>query len=145
MSTKTKSLAALVLVTVTVGVYGFVSYPLPRFAHRIASADRVVASAEHGAVSITLTGEDAKTLVQALSSAKRERPPWGMADACIYDVRITFFEGAQALGDIVSCTQLFILDGKKYRDETGVLGKLAVSPVHQAAYVYTSGKQMESK
>jgi hypothetical protein len=144
MSTKTKSFVALALVTVAVGLYVFVSYPLPRFARRIATADRVVASTKQGPVSITITGENAKTLIQAVSSAKRERPPWGMDDACIYDVRITFFEGAEALGDILSCMELFIVDGKKYRDETGMLGKLAVSPVHQA-YVELLGKQMESK
>jgi hypothetical protein len=125
-------------------VYVFVSYPLPRFARRIANADRAVASMKQGAVSITIAGEDAKRLVQAISSAKRERPPWGMSDACIYDVRITFFRGTETLGDILSCTRLFIVGGKKYRDETGVLGELAVSPVH-AAYVEWGRKQMESK
>ena len=144
MSTKAKSFVALTLLVIAVGAYVFVSFPLPRFARRIASADRAVASMKHGAVSITITGEDAKQLVQAVSSAKRERPPWGMTDACIYDVRITFFKGTEALGDILSCTRLFIVSGKKYRDETGVLGKLAVSPV-QAAYVERGRKQMESK
>lgn len=144
MPTKSKSFVALALVTVAVGFYLFVSYPLPRFARRIAVADRVVASTTQGHVSITLTGDNAKALIQAVSSAKRERPPWGMGDACIYDVRITFFEGAKALGDILSCTELFIVDRKKYRDETGMLGKLAVLPVHQA-YAELLGKQMESK
>jgi hypothetical protein len=144
MSTKAKSLAGLLVIVVAVGTYVFVSNPLPRFARRIASADHVVASMKQGAVSITIAGEDATRLVQAVSSAKRERPPWGMEDACIYDVRIAFYEGTKPLGDILSCTRLFIVSGKKYRDDTGLLGALAVHPI-QNAYVEWGRKHMESK
>jgi hypothetical protein len=108
---KVKFLAALVLVIGVIVAYVFVSYPLPRFARRIAAADHVFASMKHGAVSVTITGEDAKKV----------------SDGCIYDVKITFFKGSEALGDILSCTRLFIVSGKKYRDETGLLGRLAVS------------------
>ena len=55
MTTKIKSLVALMLAVAAVGTYLFVSYPLPRFARRMASADRVVASMRQGAVSIPIT------------------------------------------------------------------------------------------
>ena len=141
MVSKTRFVGALILPAVAVGLYLFVSYPLARFARRIASADRVVVSMKQGAVSINILGDDAKRVIQAVSSAKGERPPWGMSDACIYDVKITFFKGSEALGDILSCTQLFIVSGKKYRDETGDLGRLAVSPAH-AAYVDWERRQL---
>jgi hypothetical protein len=146
MTTKIKFLVALILVVGAVGAYLFVSYPLPRFARRIASADRVVASMKRGTESIAIIGEDAKRLVQVVFSAKRQRPawPWEMQRANIYDVRITFYEGTRELGDILSCTSFFKVGGKKYRYDTGLLGTLAVHPVHNA-YVEQGGRQMESK
>ncbi len=108
---------------------------LPIFARRIADADRVVATmwpSAHSPAKITLTGTEARRIIQAVSSAKRERPPWGMDDACIYDVWVTFFQGTNELGRIETCSSLFILKGKKYREDSGVLAALAVGPVHSA-------------
>jgi hypothetical protein len=144
MNTKVKSLIALLLVVAVVVIYLFVSYPLPGFARRIANADRVVVTMLRTPVSITITGEDARRLVQAVSSAKRERLPWGTAYACIFDVRVTFFEGTNALGEILSCMGLFIVSGKKYHDDTGTLVTLAATPIHNA-YGEWDRKQMEFK
>jgi hypothetical protein len=144
MTTKIKSLVALILVVGAAGAYLFVSYPLPRFARRIASADRVVASMKQGTLSISITGEDAKRLVQVVSSAKRPRTPWPweMQRAYFFDVRITFYEGTNELGDILSTISIFKVNGQRYRDDTGVLGTLAVRPVHNA-YAEQGGRVME--
>jgi HAMP domain-containing protein len=132
MNARVKSLIAILLVVAAAAIYFFVASPLRRFTRRIANVDRVVATMSKSPVSIAITGEDAKLLVQAVSSAKRERPPWGMGDACIYEVRLAFLEGTNGLGDLLSCGHLFIVSGKKYRDDTGLLGTLAVTPIHNA-------------
>ena len=140
MSGRNKSIFVVFLTLAAFSTYLFLKFPLSRFAARIANADRVVASMSEGTASITLTGENARKLAEAVSSAKRERPPLGMADACIYDVRITFFQGTNVLGDILSCNRLFMVGGRKYRDESGVIGLLAVTPAH-TAYVEQQRRQ----
>lgn len=144
MNSKAKFLVALLSLTAIIVIYLFVSSPLPRLARRIANADSIVVTISHSPVSIPITGEDVKRVIQAVSFAKRERPPWGMTDSCIYDVKVTFFSGTNPVGKIVSCTSLFMVNGKKYRDDTGVLGAVAVAPICEA-YVEWGRKQTESK
>jgi hypothetical protein len=100
----------------------FLAFPLSRFAAKIAGADPVLASTTKGRASITLIVESARKLIEAVSSAKRKRSPLGVTDACIYDVKITFLRGTNVLGDILSCKGLFIASGRKYRDDSGVIG-----------------------
>lgn len=135
MTTKIKSIVALLLIVGAMGAYLFVSYPLPIFARRIANADRVVASVRRSSVSIAITGEDAKRTVQAVASGSRQRQPrpWEMIRA--NDVKLTFYEGTNELGSIFSSDSAFCVfwvSDKKYRDDTGLLDKLAVHPAHEA-------------
>ncbi|HWI57091.1 MAG TPA: hypothetical protein VNZ22_07680, partial [Bacillota bacterium] len=104
------------------------------FTHRIASADHVVvANSSARPQAFKIGGEDAKRLVRAVSCAKRYISRPGLEDASIYGDKATFFAGTNALGCIQACGRLFMVNGKKYQDDTGVVRAL-VSDGRQIAY-----------
>jgi hypothetical protein len=142
MSGRNKSIFAVFLTLAAFSAYLFLAFPLSRFAAKIARADQVVASTTKGTASITIIGENARRLIEAVSSAKRKRYPPGVTDACIYDVKITFLRGTNVLGDILSCKDIFIVSGRKYRDGSGVIGELAVTPI-RTAYAEQHRRQRE--
>jgi hypothetical protein len=129
------------LLVVLLGLIGFLAHsPLSGFARHIADADRVVTTMWphiHCPVNITLTGNDATSAIRAVSSANRE----GATDACVYDVWVTFFHGTNELGYIETCGTFFILNGKKFRDDTGVLKALAVAPIKRAYSAWGENRQ----
>jgi len=117
---------------------------LAKFAQKIATSDHVVGSRwitypSRKELSISLTGEDARRVVQAVSSASSGRPPSGMAWANMYFVTATFFKGTDVLGKIkIDGGALFRIDGGEYRDTTfkrdgvgchGVLKDLVCAPL----------------
>jgi hypothetical protein len=117
---------------------------LSKFSQKTATTDRVVASRwthyrSHKEMSLSLTGDDAKRVVQAVSSARSGRPPFGMAWANMYLVTATFFKGTNDLGKImIDDGELFIADGRVYRDVSykqngdgggGVLRDLICAPL----------------
>jgi len=113
---------------------------LGRFAQRITNADRVVASMwPRREIKLSLTGEDARRVVQAVSSAKSGRPPSGMAWANMYLTKVGFFQGTNCLGEIeIDSGELFRAGGREYRDVSiqgntshGVLAQLVCAPVRQ--------------
>jgi len=79
-------------------------FPLTAFARRIATADHVVASTYLSPVTITLTGEQARSISEAVQSAKRDARSY----ANIFDVRVRFFRDTNCLGDIESSSRLFL-------------------------------------
>ena len=93
------------------------------------SADHIVVTMSRSSVSLTIGGQDAKSVIQAVRSAKRE----SREDACIYDIKAVFFNGTERLGEIVTCGDLFYFRNKKYQDETGNLEQLVVAPIRQAS------------
>ena len=159
MSAKSNSLIVRLVVVLVIGVLWIVFLPVPRaffapydaacrasFAHRIADADRVVGTYARSSVSLTLTGDDARKVVRAISSASSDRPPWGMATSCMFMCRVTFFRGTNVLDDIEVCSSLFLIRRPPFlvggyehrlppfRDDTGLLDSLVYTPVSKAEY-----------
>lgn len=56
-----------------------------------------------------------------------------MEDASIYGDHLMFFAGTNALGNIRAAGSLFLVNGKKYRDDTGVMRTL-VYDGHERAH-----------
>jgi hypothetical protein len=128
---------------------------LAKFAQKITTTDDIVASKwtlypSRKMMSLSLTGEDAKRVVQAVSSASSGRPPFGMAWANMYLVTATFFRGTNVLGKIViDDGELFKVDGREYRDVSkldghGVLRDLICAPLGKIVRE-TEEKELESQ
>jgi len=129
------------------------------FAHQIATTDRVVASERTHSpsskqISLSLTGDDAKRVVQAVSLARSARPPSGMAWANMYRVTATFFNGTNVLSKIViDDGELFLAYGGEYRDDSfkqagdgfsGVLRDVICAPLGKLAQE-TEMKELENR
>jgi len=134
-------------------VLWFLLLPVPRFvfapydaarlkmlARRIADADRVVGSQYDSKTTLTLTGSEARIIVQAVSSAVSRRPPWGLASSCSFIPRVTFYKGAKVLDYVSICGSEFVIHGgQPYQDDTGALDKLIAEPLDKAIYDSQSG------
>jgi len=87
-----------------------------------------------------MTGEDAKRIVQAVSSAKADRKRYKN----MYLIRTTFFSGTNIVGEIrMDDAYLFMADGRQYRDATcsrerhpynGALSELITAPLARLAH-----------
>ena len=164
MSVKLKlRVAFLLILLIIVGLCASVplidAARLAAFAHRIATTDHVVASKwtlypSRKEMSLSLTGEDAKRVVQAVSSASSGRPPFGTAWANIYSVTATFFKDTNVLGKItIDDGELFKTDGREYRDVSfkqdgkggsGVLRDLVCDPIGKIVHE-TEMKELENQ
>src|ERR1044071_7657413 len=82
---------------------------LASFAHRIAKADRVVGTYARSSATLTLTGEDARSVVRAVSLAAPHRPPFGMASSCSYFSKAMFYNGTNVLDYVVVCGPYFLI------------------------------------
>jgi hypothetical protein len=107
---------------------------LAKFAHRIADTDRIVGTYARSSVSLTLTGDDARKVVRAVSSAKSDRPPFGMKSSCSFFGKATFFRGTNVLDHIEMCGSLFLIHYSEppFRDDTGLLDTLVNTPLVKA-------------
>jgi hypothetical protein len=148
---------AVVLAKPTLNTYD--TWRLARFAHQIATTDHVVVTkwthnASRKLTSLSLTGEDSKRVVQAVSLARSGRPPFGMAWANMYLVTATFFNGTNVLGKImIDDGELFRVDSGEYRDVSlkrggdggrGVLRDLVCDPLGKIVRE-TEMKELESR
>jgi hypothetical protein len=122
----------VVLAKPTLGLYD--SLRLARFAHRIADTDRIVTTFARSSVSLTITGDDAKKVVRAVSSASSDRPPFGMASSCSFMARATFFRGTNVLDDIEICSSLFLIHETEppFRDDSKLLDTAVYQPIAAA-------------
>jgi hypothetical protein len=134
-------LLAVVLAKPTLSLYD--TLRLERFAHAIATTDHVVASEwtnhSHKQLSVSLSGEDARRVVQAVTTASSGRPPFGTAWMNMYLVTATFLNGTNVLGEIeIDDGELFRAYGGEYRDDSfkevgdgvrGVLRDLICAPL----------------
>ena len=126
-------LLAVLLIKFTV----YDSLRLAWFAHRIAGADRIVATNWLESVSMTLTGDDTKKIVQAISSAGSGRPPFGTDWANIYSVNARFYRGTKVMGEIErDGAGLFLIHYHKppFRERSGLLHDLIYKPISEAAH-----------
>ena len=91
---------------------------LAKFAQKIANTDHVVVSKwthypSRKEMSLSLTGEDAKRVVQAVSSGRADRQVYSN----IWSARAMFLGGTNVLGEImIDDGELFLADGRQYRD-----------------------------
>lgn len=108
---------------------------LEQFAHRIADTDHIVATYSQSSVSLTVTGDNAKKVVRAVSSAKSDRPPLGHSNICRLMAKATFFKGTNVLDNIEMCSSLFLISHGKcpYRDDTGLLKAVVFTPIVKAS------------
>src|SRR6266481_6013565 len=106
MRTRSKIRAAWLwasLVVLAALLIKFTAYDTLRlawFAHRIAGTDRIVATNWLSSVSVTISTDDAKKVVRAVSSAGSGRPRFGMDWANVYEVNTKFYRGTKVLGEI---------------------------------------------
>lgn len=127
-------LVVLAVVFLKPGLRLYDSLRLAQFSHRIAHADRIVGTYAERQVNVTLTGEDVRKVVAAVSSASSARPPFGSDWACSYMAKATFFRGTNTLGDVLMCSGLFLLRSSQppFRDESGLLKILVYTPIQDA-------------
>jgi hypothetical protein len=134
---------AVLLAMPTLKLYDF--FRLARFAHQIAQTDRIVTTRVRSSVSLTITGEAARKVVRAVSSAASHRPPFGMATSCSFMEKATFYRGTNVLGDIEICSSLFLIRGAQppFIENSGVLNATVCKPV-RAAYNKEEEAKLES-
>jgi len=126
----------VVLVVLLIKVTVYDSLRLAWFAHRIAGADRIVATNWLSSVSLTITEDETKRVVQAISSAGSGRPPFGRDWANVYEVNAKFCRGAKVLGEIeMDGGGLFLIHYHRppFRESTGLLHDLVYKPISAAA------------
>ena len=119
-------------------------FRLAKFVQKIATTDHIVASKwtlypSRKEMSLSLTGEDAKRVVQAVSSNKANRT----LDMSQSPARVSFFQGTNVLGEILTDGELFSADGKRYLDvsfkpgfggDRGVLDHLIATPLYKMVH-----------
>ena len=94
----------------------FDDFRLAKFAQKIAATDHVIVSRwtdypSRREIRLSLTGADAKRIVQAVSSGRAERKFYKIG----WDVRSEFLAGTNVLAEIkVSEGGLFRADGRQY-------------------------------
>jgi len=129
MRRRTKIVLGLVLVALIASVVYVRSTPLANFVRRISDADRAVVTEIPGSGgSITITGEDLRSVVGMVSSAHRDTRPY----PCSPLADVKFFRGDQILGQMTTCLELLWVDNRQYRDYTGLLERFVVTPLLKA-------------
>ncbi len=119
MQWNAKSAAMLLLIAVA----GFCGCsPQRTLARHIANADHLVVSNVFDSFTITMNGEEAKRVVEAVSAARKESDP-GLSTC--RELRIEFFQGTNSLGMVDACRAIIGIDRIRYIDRTGVMEALA--------------------
>jgi len=96
---------------------------LDKFAKKIAATDHVIVKYddEHlGKGSLSLFGEDAKTVLRAVSTSEVDKHVYPNDPTVI----VEFWQGTNVLGHISTDGTLFYADGSQYRDSSKVLSRL---------------------
>jgi len=101
---------------------------LAKFARKIAPADRIIVSHGRSPVTLTITGQDVKQVIVAVSSAKPDRNTY----ACVYDTKAQFFNGTNFLSDVIGCSTILWINGRQYKEDTGIWDKLVHTPITKA-------------
>jgi len=105
------------------------------FAHRIASADRVVGIWADSPVALTFTGDDAQKIVRAVSSAASARMP-NSEFALAYSGRAAFYRGTNVLGHILFADSLFLLKTSEPPFGSRLLDTMISTPLIEAEREY---------
>ncbi len=90
------------------------NYHFSAFAQKLTATDNIVATTQRlpKVVSLSLHGEDAKRVVQAVCAGKADRRRYSN----LWEQKVVFFEGTNRLGEILLDGGLFMADGRQYRD-----------------------------
>ncbi len=91
-----------------------------KLATQIASADRVVVTNLYGGFSFSLSREEAKKVVRAVSIAEKKDP----LVAASLDLQLLFLRGTNLLASVNMCHCVIGIDRQPYSDTTGVLEAL---------------------
>jgi hypothetical protein len=94
--------------------------PQTKLARQFAGADCVVVTNVYHGIGISVTGDEARRVVRAVSSA-RKLPPETLTSA---EVRTEFYRGTNFLGAVLGCGSLFGNKDGGYEDESGVFKAL---------------------
>jgi hypothetical protein len=90
---------------------------------QIATADQIIVSNIWTGFTLSMKGEEAKQVVQAVSTAKKESNP-GLSTC--RELQIAFFQGTNFLGAVESCRLLIIgINHTTYIDRTGIMETLS--------------------
>jgi hypothetical protein len=91
-------------------------------AQKIAETDSVTVTNQNDAFGISITGDDARKIAQAIATANRG-PLFGQA-ACAPFLRLEFYKGPNLLASVETCSRLFWTGKTEYLDQTGTLQAL---------------------
>lgn len=94
--------------------------PQKDLAHRLKSSDRVIYAINYENLSISITGEEVKKIIQAIASGKKESPLISASPS----FRLEFFKGAEHLASVTNSGSVFWLGHTPYSDSTGTLQAL---------------------
>src|SRR6266404_284677 len=104
-----------------------------KLADQIAGANRVIVlkrTAPREAVSMSLEGEEAITIIRAAASATPYKIRGGGAAPAFDDnIKLEFLRGSNTLAVLISNEGVFSTDGKEYLDDTGALRALRSAPL----------------
>ena len=131
MKPKHKRIVLAALVLIGVVCVWMINYPLLRFSSTIADADRVELSFyldKNTPVIVTLTNEQAKAIVACVSDSVRDSTHY----AAKFSFTARFYHETNFSGSIDFCGNLFLVDGKQYRNPSGQFRQLAVKPLMDA-------------
>jgi hypothetical protein len=93
------------------------------FARQIAGADRVVVSDinDGDGPKVAMSGDDVAQVINAIGMASRHSKVY----LCGFSTKVEFFRGDQSLGSVLNCGSLVLINGKQYRNDSGVLDELS--------------------
>jgi hypothetical protein len=95
------------------------------FAQQIRTADHIIVTDRlNREPAFTIPGEDAKAIVRAVACARRWRNVPRGYDVPPFDHSLAFFAGTNALGAIRSNDEFVEFDGRRYHDDSNVMGHL---------------------
>ena len=117
MKKNTQYIVGLLLVTLLV-LFG--CSPQKSLANRLKGADHVVVTNTVEHLSISVTGEAVNQLVQAMATAKKERPD---IEAAV-GLTLEFYKGGAHLETVRTSSQIFWVGNTPYSDRTETLNGL---------------------
>jgi hypothetical protein len=129
-----KRFSILLIVIIAICVAASLVYYVPqtfeytRFCHRIAKADRVVATEAPNGPSITITGDKVGDIIRAMKPAHQVPRDIGPQLSII----MRFYSGTNNLGDVWIWSGWFFANGHAYHARGGALGTLVSKPVMRA-------------
>ena len=119
MRGKLKYAVGVLLIGLVVGAF-YACSPQKNLARRLKDADRVVITYPSDGFSITITNEEVKRVVQAISVGKKENP---LINATPY-LQFQFSKGSEHLQRVTTSSQVFWVGNQAFSDKTGTLQDL---------------------